>query len=194
MFSSLCWKSAERSFLKHLTPVIAQTIAPYNIYSIKFRKCSFRVIKLKLTTCRKNAAKLRMRTKKRSGATGYAANCSWGNKVKKEPLQVPCLSYQGQNSRYNLWIRNQFCGKGGLCRYCLRVKRIISLQQLGEIIKTTSEHTRSFCGVCVSLSTKKGMALEGKYFSRGDNLGYPEKCIQFSVGKMKKKCIFMPSF
>ena len=35
MFSSFCWKSAVRSFLNLLTPVIAQTIALYNIYSIK---------------------------------------------------------------------------------------------------------------------------------------------------------------
>ena len=45
MFSSFFWKSLVRSFLNLLTPVIAQIIAPYNIYSIKFVKRSFRTIK-----------------------------------------------------------------------------------------------------------------------------------------------------
>ena len=35
MFSFFCWKRAVRS-LNLLTHVIAQIIAPYNIYSIKF--------------------------------------------------------------------------------------------------------------------------------------------------------------
>ena len=46
MFSSFCWKSAVRSFLNLLTSVIAKIIAPYNIYSIKFVKRSFRAIKV----------------------------------------------------------------------------------------------------------------------------------------------------
>ena len=58
MFSSFCWKGAVRSSLKLLTPVVAQTIAPYNIYSIKFVKLSFRAIKVIFfkRTCETNAA------------------------------------------------------------------------------------------------------------------------------------------
>ena len=41
MFSSLCLKSAVRSFLNLLTPAIAKIIAPFNIYSIKFVQRSF---------------------------------------------------------------------------------------------------------------------------------------------------------
>ena len=96
-----------------------------------------------------------MRTKKRSGVARYPANQNWGNKVKKDQFKSPVSRITSKKLRGNPRIKNQLCGKRRLDRYRLRGNRIISLQHLGEIVKTTSEHTRSCAGLLVLVDEER---------------------------------------
>ena len=83
-----------------------------------------------------------MGVQKRKLAASNAANARWGNKLRNNPYKAPTSHTDSRsNILKNAWLENQLQRKRNFDRYRMKGNRIISLQHLGEIVKTTNEHT-----------------------------------------------------
>ena len=109
-------------------------------------------------------------TKKRKKAL-KAINARWGRSA-GDSYKSTVSQVISRKLRHSIWLKHQFHRKRRADRYHMRGIGIISIQHLGELVRKTSEHTKSCGGICFPVDEERcGLGSKTKFVC--------DKCLYF---------------